>query len=308
MMGSKAGGILVSAPWVHENLSKVKVIDCSWHLPFVGRDSKSEHSKAHIPGARFFDIDEIKDQTRGDLPHMLPQPKFFGATMDRFGIGNSDHVVVYDSVGMGPACRVFWTFQAMGHTSVSVLNGGLPEWIACKYGTEAGDTTPPMLKPGSIPSKPQYKAHPVPSLVCDYTQVIGAIEKLKTSSGVSGPQIVDARPRGRFTGKEPEFRPGLESGHMPHAISVPSTEVVESPDPQNPHVQMLKSPDSIRKVFAAAGVDIHRPIVTTCGSGVTASVLYFALLNAGVDQHNMAVYDGSWTEYALNPHSEIVKD
>ncbi|KAJ1666123.1 hypothetical protein IW140_001850 [Coemansia sp. RSA 1813] len=302
-------GILVSAPWVHDNLSKVKVFDCSWYLPFMGRNSKEEFINAHVPGARFFDIDEIKDQTKGDLPHMLPQREFFGATMDRFGINNNDHVVVYDSAGVGPACRVFWTFQAMGHSNVSVLNGGFPEWAVCKYKTEAGDNTPPALKPDNTASKKaQYTAHPIDRLVCDYTQVVGNIEKLKASGGAEGLQIVDARPRGRFTGKEPEFRSGLSSGHMPYAISVPSTEVTESPDPKNPQVQMLKSPEKIRKLFSDAGVDLHHPIITTCGSGVTASVLYFALLHAGVSQCNLVVYDGSWTEYALNPHSEIVKD
>ncbi|KAJ2855348.1 hypothetical protein GGI22_004167 [Coemansia erecta] len=306
-MSSKSGSILVSAPWVHDNLSSIKILDCSWYLPFLGRDCKKEFSKAHVPGARFFDIDEIKDQTKSDLPHMIPQPEFFGATMDRFGIRNSDHVVVYDSAGVGPACRVFWTFQAMGHGNVSVLNGGLPEWVACKYRTESGDNTPPVLKPTTVPEA-QYKAHPVASLVCDYTQVVGAIEKLKASGGADGLQIVDARPHGRFTGKEPEFRPGLSSGHMPHSISVPATEVIELPDPANSSVQMLKSPDKIRRLFSDAGVDLHRPIITTCGSGVAASVLYFALLSAGVGQNNLAVYDGSWSEYALNPHSEIVKD
>ncbi|KAJ1728405.1 hypothetical protein LPJ61_004047 [Coemansia biformis] len=292
---------LVAAPWLHDNLRSVKVLDCSWHLPFLSRSAKGEFADAHIPGAQFFDIDTIKDYTKADLPHMLPPPELFGASMDKFGIGSDDHVVVYDTAGVGPACRVYWTFHAMGHERVSVLDGGLPAWVAQKYATEAGETQ-------ATQNKEKYAARPVGALVEDYTGIVRTIGELRTSSGARGTQIVDARPRDRFTGKAPEFRPGLSSGHMPHAISVPFTEVTEAADPASPQVQVLKSPAGIRKVFEEAGVDLGRPIVASCGSGVTASVLYFALLNAGVDRGNLAVYDGSWTEYALNPYSEIIKD
>ncbi|KAJ2350875.1 hypothetical protein IWW50_004393 [Coemansia erecta] len=292
---------LISAPWLHDNLRSVKVLDCSWYMPFMKRDTKQEFVDRHIPGAQFFDIDAIKDLSKADLPHMIPPPESFGLSMDKFGISNSDHVVVYDTAGVGPACRVFWTFRAMGHDKVSVLNGGLAAWSTKNYETEAGE-------PQVEHNKEKYVAHPVGQLLCDYTAVVKNIGELKASSGEHGKQIVDARPSGRFTGKEPEFRPGLSSGHMPHAISVPFTSVTEAADPTNPQVATLKSPEDIRKVFEAAGVNLDRPIITTCGSGVTASVLYFALLNAGVSEKNIAVYDGSWTEYALNPYSEIVKD
>ncbi|KAJ2014610.1 hypothetical protein GGI09_008886, partial [Coemansia sp. S100] len=293
---------LVSAPWLHDNLKSVKVLDCSWYLPFLNRNSKEEFAKSHIPGARFFGIDEIKDFSKTDLPHMLPLPEFFGASMDKLGISNDDHVIVYDTAGVGPACRVFWTLHAMGHDRVSVLDGGFPSWVAEKYEAEAGE--PQAKSPGSE----KYTAQPVSQLVCDYADVVGNIEELKVSGGTQGRQIVDARPNGRFTGRDPEFRPGLSSGHMPHAISVPFTEVTEASDPANPQVQKLKSPADIRRVFESRGVDLNRPIIASCGSGVTASVLYFALLNAGVSPRNLAVYDGSWTEYALNPYSEIIKD
>ncbi|KAJ2655935.1 hypothetical protein IW148_005830 [Coemansia sp. RSA 1199] len=292
---------LVSASWVHENLNKVKVLDCSWYLPFMKRDTKEEFVNAHIPGARFFDIDAVKDLSKPDLPHMLPPPASFGLSMDRFGISNNDHVVVYDTAGVGPACRVFWTFRAMGHDKVSVLNGGLLAWAALKYKTERGE-------PQTAHVEKKYVARVEDKLVCDYTDVVKNIGELKASSGANGRQIVDARPNDRFTGKAPEFRPGLSSGHMPHAISVPFTEVTEAADPRYPQVSTLKSPKDIRNVFTAAGVDLDRPIITTCGSGITASVLYFALLNAGVNEQNITLYDGSWTEYALNPYSEIVKD
>ncbi|KAJ2746032.1 hypothetical protein GGI20_001659, partial [Coemansia sp. BCRC 34301] len=294
---------LVSAPWLRDNLKSVKLLDCSWYLPFLNRDAKEEFGRARVPGAQFFGIDEIKDLSRADLPHMLPPPEFFGSSMDNFGIRNSDHVVVYDTAGVGPACRVFWTFHAMGHDKVSVLDGGLPSWVVAKYETESGE---PLAV--NAPSGERYVARPTSHLVCDYADVVGNIEQLKVSGGAQGRQIVDARPSGRFTGKDPEFRPGLSSGHMPHAISVPFTEVTEASDPANPQVQRLKSPEDIRRVFESRGVDLNRPIIASCGSGVTASVLYFALLNAGVSPRNLAVYDGSWTEYALNPHSEIVKD
>ncbi|KAJ2722134.1 hypothetical protein GGI07_003519 [Coemansia sp. Benny D115] len=306
---------LVSGHWLHENLSRVRVLDCSWHLPIAKRDAKSEFLEEHIPGSQFFDIDTVKDMARTDLPHMLPPPEFFATTMDRFRIANGDHVVVYDSSGVGPACRVFWTFHTMGHSRVSVLNGGLPAWKALGYKTEssqngppdgAGAHTLPSSDRGVEVGRVRYVAHPEKSLVSNYTDVVLNIEELKASDGAKGKQIVDARPHARFTGEAPEFRPGLSSGHMPKAINVPSTEMTKVDATTG--ANMLKSPEEIRHAFEAAGVDLHRPIITTCGSGVTASVLYFALLNAGVPQKELTLFDGSWTEYALNPYSEIIKD
>ncbi|KAJ2784410.1 hypothetical protein H4R18_001120 [Coemansia javaensis] len=302
-MHTSAGPVerLVTAEWLHSNLRGVKVLDCSWYLPSMNRDTKSEYADKHIPGAQFFDIDAIKDLTRPELPHMLPPPEAFGRAMDQFGIAASDHVVMYDTAGVGPACRVFWTFHAMGHGRVSVLDGGLPAWVARGYNVESGE-------PQVALSTERYAAHPIDALVVDYTGVTKVIGQLKASSGAEGAQIVDARPAARFAGTAPEPRPGLSSGHMPRAISVPFTEMTEAASPEAPQVQTLKTPAAIRSVFERAGVDLGRPIIASCGSGVTASVLYFALLNAGVDQKNLAVYDGSWSEYALNPYSEIVKN
>ncbi|KAJ2879795.1 hypothetical protein FB639_002996, partial [Coemansia asiatica] len=328
--------LLVSASWLHDHLNQVKVLDCSWHLPTVKRSASSEFAKAHIPTAQFFDIDEIKDLARADLPHMLPPPEFFAAAMDRFGIASNDHVVVYDTAGVGPACRVLWTFHAMGHNCVSVLNGGLPAWMAHGYKTEAGlsavtaadqatraahqekDSNVNTIRSRSSSScsndddvsarekLPLYTSQPKHDLVCSYTDIVGNIEQLKTSNGSKGCQIVDARPRMRFTGQAPEIRPGLSSGHMPYAVSVPSSEVVAmtqlEPSPYSDsnndvsnvtEVQVLKSPEQIRALFEAAGIDLDRPITTTCGSGVTAAILYFALLNAGVPQKNLTLFDGS---------------
>ncbi|KAJ1720686.1 hypothetical protein LPJ53_004701 [Coemansia erecta] len=293
---------LVSASWLHANLdssrSNVKVLDCSWHLPTANRSARTEYAKSHIPGAQFFDIDTVKDLSKGDLPHMLPPASFFGTSMDRYGITGSDHVVLYDTWGVGPACRVLWTFHAMGHDKVSVLNGGLAAWTREGYAVAKGESSE-----SQVGGQPVYHPHDDPLLVCSYVDVVGNIEQLK--SGKSDvKQIVDARPHSRFTGEAPEPRAGLSSGHMPHSVSVPATEmttVVEG-------VQVLKSPEEIRKVFEDRGVDLSRPIITSCGSGVTAAILYFALLNAGVPRELLTLYDGSWTEYALNPHSEIIKD
>ncbi|KAJ1954006.1 hypothetical protein EC988_002666, partial [Linderina pennispora] len=232
------------------------------------------------------------DLQKADLPHMLPTPEFFSRSMDLFGICNDDHVVVYDSAGVGPACRVFWTFQTLSHDRVSVLNGGLPGWTAKGYKTDSGPASPQPTA--------GYKAALIESLICEYDAVVKNIEQLKASGGKAGKQIVDARPNGRFTGREPEFRPGLSSGHMPYAINVPFIQVTNGSE--------LKSPDEIRKVFEDAGMNLEKPAILSCGSGVTASVLYFALLNAGVGRQTLSVYDGSWTEYGLNPKSEIIKD
>ncbi|KAJ1863878.1 hypothetical protein LPJ73_000401 [Coemansia sp. RSA 2703] len=293
---------LVSASQLHANLnsssSNVKVLDCSWHLPSANRSARAEFSESHIPGAQFFDIDGIKDLSKADLPHMLPPATFFGSSMDRFGISNSDHVVLYDTWGVGPACRVLWTFHAMGHEKVSVLNGGLAAWTKEGYTVTKGEPSD-----SHVGGQPVYQPNEDPLLVCSYADVVGNIEQLKSRKG-EGKQIVDARPHARFTGEAPEPRAGLSSGHMPNSISVPASEMTKMVD----GVQVLKSPEEIRKVFEDRGVDLSRPVITSCGSGVTAAILYFALLNAGVPRDMLTLYDGSWTEYALNPHSEIVKD
>lgn len=290
-----ASKLLVTAPWLRDNLRGVSILDCSWYLPTQNRNSQQEFIQRHIPGARFFDIDLIKDSTKTELPHMLPLPEYFGANMDKFGISRNSRVILYDtSGGIGPACRVLWTFHAMGHHDVSVLDGGMAQW---KYETEHGwpedQETPP---PGS-----RYVAEPIKELVSNYADIIGNIEQLKVSQGKQGRQLVDARPAGRFAGTDPEPRAGLSSGHMPYSFNVPFNEVTDKA------TDKLKQGAELRQLFEQKGIDLGRPITTTCGSGVTASVLYFALLNAGVSPQNLSVYDGSWTEYALNPHSEIVK-
>ncbi|KAI7853028.1 Rhodanese-like domain-containing protein [Circinella umbellata] len=275
---------LVSTSELASSLDKVKVLDGSWHMPNANRDAYQEYVQQHIPGARFFGIDEIKDTTV-DLPHMLPTPEVFAEAVGRLGISEKDQVVVYDSVGIFSATRVYWTFKVFGHQNVSVLNGGLAKWIKEGRATETGAP------------KITHTHYTVPTLnkqlVRDYNQVL---ENARQDGKLA--QVLDARPNPRFTGEAPEPRPGLSSGHMPGSISVPFNVVIEDG-------QLLDS-EKLRGVFESRGVDLDKEIVASCGSGITASTLYFALEQAGAK--NIAVYDGSWTEYADKKDSIIVKD
>lgn len=272
---------LVSTAWLHEHLEDpdVKVVDGTWFMPADQRDPWREYTLRHIPGAVFFDIDEIAD-TESHLPHMLPSPAKFASCVRALGIGDGSKIVVYDAKGVHSAARVWWTFRAMGHENVVVLDGGLPKWIAEGRPVESGE---PVLQ--ERPFTPRFTA----GLVRNKDQVLHAI-----TSGSE--QLVDARPANRFTGEAPEPRPGLRGGHMPGARSVPSSRVIA------PDGTMLPA-DALAQVFEAAGVNLDRPIVTTCGSGVTASMLALALARLG--RTRTAVYDGSWTEWGGLPDTPV---
>ncbi|KAL2915608.1 hypothetical protein HK105_204793 [Polyrhizophydium stewartii] len=277
-MLSKAPALI--APSALAALRTAVVLDGSWHMPATRRNAAAEFAARHIPGARFFDIDAVADRTT-TLPHMLPTPRVFAESVGRLGISDKDHVVIYDTAGVGPACRVYWTFRAFGHTQVSVLDGGLPRWTAEGRPTETGE---------AVIEARTYAEPGTPTLVRTYEDIVRAMTTRDA-------QIVDARPAGRFTGAEPEPRAGLRSGHMPTAVSVPSGRVV---DPATG--TMLPAAD-LAALFTSAGLDLARPIICTCGSGVTASVLFVALERAGA--RDVSVYDGSWTEYAGRPGSVI---
>ncbi|KAG0172687.1 hypothetical protein DFQ28_009665 [Apophysomyces sp. BC1034] len=281
-------GSLVSTTELESVLDQVKVLDGSWHMPNVNRDPHKEFLEKRVAGAQFFGIDEIKDTT-SDLPHMLPTPEKFAEAVEKLGISDQDQVVVYDSAGLFSACRVYWTFKAFGHKQVSVLNGGLPKWIREKRPIESG----PL-------SKVEHVKYSVPQLdtklVRDYQYVLQNA-KLSQTNASHAALVLDARPNPRFTGEAPEPRPGLSSGHMPGSISVPFGQVINEGE--------LLSDDELRQLFLSRGVDFDKEIVTSCGSGITASVLYFALERLGAK--NIAVYDGSWTEYADKKDSIIVK-
>lgn len=273
---------LVSTAWLAEHLDApdVRIIDASWYFPHEEKDPRAEYALAHIPGAVFFDIDEIADET-SDLPHMLPSPVKFASRMRKLGLGDGSRMVVYDQHGLRSAARVWWTFRAMGHEDVVVLDGGLPKWIA--EGRPIEDMIPP-------PRERHFTVRYTNDLVRDLNQVKRALESGRE-------QVVDARPPGRFTGEQPEPRAGLRGGHMPGARTLPAGSLL-APD------GTMKSADQLAADFAKAGVDIHKPVVATCGSGLTACIIALAMARLGHDR--TAVYDGSWTEWGGRDDTEVV--
>ena len=266
---------LVSTDWLEAHLRDpdLRILDASWFLPAMNRDAKAGYDAAHIPGARFFDIDEISD-TRSELPHMAPPVEKFISRMRAMGVGDGHQVVVYDQHSIFSAPRVWWTFKLMGKVDIAVLDGGLPKWLA--EGRETEDM-PPMLRDRHITV--QRQAH----LIKDVTQVAHA-------SKLGDHEIIDARPAARFTGAEAEARPGLRSGHIPGSRNVPWNTVLTG-------AGTLKSPEDLRAVFEAAGVDLAKPAILTCGSGISAAVLALALDRIG--HRNHALYDGSWAEWGM---------
>ncbi|MES2435465.1 MAG: 3-mercaptopyruvate sulfurtransferase [Pseudomonadota bacterium] len=266
---------LVSTAWLaaHKADPDLRLIDASWYLPDAGRNAKAEYAAAHIPGARFFDIDEITDH-RSTLPHMAPPPEKFISRLRAMGIGDGHQVVIYDGSGLFSAARVWWTFRLMGKTDVAVLDGGLPKWRA--EGREIEDM-PPIVRDRHMTVSRQNH------LVKDVTQVAHAAK-------LGEAEIIDARGAPRFKGEVPEPRPGLRSGHIPGAKNVPYSTLL-NPD------GTMKSPDALRSLFEAAGVNLSKPAITSCGSGVTAAILSLALERIG--HRNHALYDGSWAEWGM---------
>tara|TARA_R110002033_G_scaffold64568_3_gene115546 strand:- start:804 stop:1658 length:855 start_codon:yes stop_codon:yes gene_type:complete len=268
---------LVSTEWLAKHIKDpdLRILDASWYLPDAKRDPKAEYDAAHIPGARFFDIDDISD-ARSDLPHMAPPVEKFMSRMRAMGVGDGHQVVVYDGAGIMSAPRVWWLFRLMGHENVAVLDGGFPKWQA---EGRAVEDMPPVVKDRHLTVR--FQNH----LVRDVTQVSQA-------SKLGDAQIVDARSAARFRGDAPEPREGLRAGHIPGSRNVPFNTLLNDDN-------TLKSPTDSRAVFEAAGIDLSRPMITTCGSGITASVLALALERIGVDAWSL--YDGSWAEWGMFP-------
>ncbi|NPD19739.1 3-mercaptopyruvate sulfurtransferase [Alterinioella nitratireducens] len=264
---------LVCTDWLAAHLKDpdLRVIDASYYLPDMGRDAKAEYDAGHIPGARFFDIDEISDSASA-LPHMAPPIEKFMSRMRAMGVGDGHQVVVYDGVGLFSAARVWWLFKLMGKTDVAVLDGGLPKWRA--EGREIEDM-PPVVKDRHMTA--QRQAH----LVKDVTQVAAAAK-------LGDWQIVDARSPARFRGEEPEPREGLRAGHIPGSLNVHYATLLNEDG-------TLKRAADLRAAFEQAGVDLDRRIITTCGSGVTAAILFLGLELLG--HRDVALYDGSWSEW-----------
>ncbi|WP_333827121.1 3-mercaptopyruvate sulfurtransferase [Pararhodobacter sp.] len=274
---------LVSTEWLAAHLGDpdLRVLDGSWYMPDSGRDARAEYEAGHIPGARYFDIDEISDQ-RSSLPHMAPPPEKFISRMRALGVGDGHQVVVYDGMGIFSAARVWWLFKLMGKTDVAVLDGGLPKWKAENHPLE---DMPPVVRDRHITV--QRQSH----LVRDVAQVAAA-SKLKDW------QILDARAAARFRGEVPEPRPGLRAGHIPGSMNLPFMELLNADG-------TMKDLPALQAAFEGAGIDLARPVITTCGSGVTAAVLSLALERLGHNRH--ALYDGSWSEWGMYPDLAVEK-
>jgi thiosulfate/3-mercaptopyruvate sulfurtransferase len=265
---------IVETDWLaaHLDAPDLIIFDGSWHLPTSGRNAKAEYLAEHIPGALFFDIDDLSDE-KSTLPHMLPSTVKFASRMKKMGVGDGMRIVIYDSYGLFSAARVWWTFRAMGHKDVAVLNGGLKKWKAEGRPLEDG---PPV---------PRTARHWTPLL---NNELIRDLSDMKSYVEKQNMQIVDARPSGRFEGKDPEPRPGLRQGHIPGSKNVPSASILNADG-------TLRSKEELATLFAGAGIDTSEPVVATCGSGVTAAMLALALAVLG--QTNAAVYDGAWAEW-----------
>jgi thiosulfate/3-mercaptopyruvate sulfurtransferase len=263
---------LVSTEWLAQRLSAADtvVVDGSFYLPALKRDAAAEYLAGHIPGAVRFDIDAIADHSN-PLPHMLPDPEQFAREAGALGIADDDTIVVYDGVGLGGAPRVWWTFRTFGADKVFILDGGLPKWKA--------EGRP--LQTGQVKREPRtFNARFNAAVVAGVTDVQRALADKSA-------QVVDARPADRFRGEAAEPRPGLRSGHMPGALNVPSTDLAQN--------GRLVAPERIKELFTAAGVDLTQPVITSCGSGVTAATLWFAL--DAIGKKPRALYDGSWSEW-----------
>ncbi|MET0742913.1 MAG: 3-mercaptopyruvate sulfurtransferase [Microvirga sp.] len=265
--------IFVTTAWLQEHLRDpgLVVVDGSWYLPTEKRDPQAEYQAAHIPGAVRFDIDAIRDLS-SSLPHMLPKPEAFAKTVGRLGIANDSRIVVYDGAGLFSAPRVRWMLQIYGARDVSLLDGGFPAWRQEGRPVEAGDPPPRPAR--------TFTAAFDPARVAGTQDVQAALDKADA-------QVVDARPGDRFRGEAPEPRPGVRSGHIPGSLSLPFGEIVQD--------GRLRDKDAVLEALTAAGIDPDQPIITTCGSGVSAAIIAVALETAG---HPVkAIYDGSWAEW-----------
>ncbi len=268
---------VVSTDWLASHLKDpdLRVLDGTMFMAAEGRDARAEYDAAHIPGARFFDIDDISD-SRSELPHMAPPVEKFMSRLRAMGVGDGHQVVVYDAKGLFSAARVWWLFRLMGQDNIAVLDGGFPKWQA--EGREIEDL-PPMIRDRHMTVRRQNQ------MVKDVTQVSAA-------SKLGDYEILDARSATRFRGEAPEPRPGLRGGHIPGSKNVPYTDLLNAD-------MTMKDRDAQRAVFAAAGVDMAKPVITTCGTGVTAAIISLALERIGKLDH--ALYDGSWTEWGAFP-------
>jgi thiosulfate/3-mercaptopyruvate sulfurtransferase len=266
---------LVSTQWLAGHLGEpdLIVVDSSWHMPASGRSGREEYLRAHIPGARFLDIDAVSDRDH-PAPHMLPSVADFGAAMEQLGVGRDDRIVVYDNSPTRTAARGWFMLRHFGADKVAILDGGLQKWVAEGHPTESGEPAP---------RRARFDAAARPSEVVTKQQIL---------AGGTGAPLLDARGKGRFEGSEPDPRPGVAPGHIPGARNLPFSALYREDG-------RFQSVDEIRRLFADARIDPSRPFVASCGSGVTANALIFAAHLLGGDSARL--YDGSWSEWGADP-------
>ena len=281
-MSNATNSPLVTAEWLAERLDTpdLVVLDATFFLPNQSRNAREDYLHAHIPGAHFFDIDVIADHAT-DLPHMLPTAAAFATAAGQFGIEEFTTVVVYDNNSFMAAARAWWTFRVFDHAHVLVLDGGLARWKSLGLPTRSGPES----------------AHPHPGQATLHPGLVRSFDQMRDLLGHPEAQILDARPPGRFNGAEPEPRPGLRSGHMPGSRNLFFKRLIDE------QTQCLKPAEALVREFASAGIDIDKPVVTTCGSGVTAAILALGLYVAGNEY--AAVYDGSWSEWGQRQDAPV---
>ena len=274
---------IVETDWLesHINNPSIAILDATWHLPNLNQNAYQDYKSGHIPKAIFFDIDTHAD-SNSDLPHMLPNADQFSKSVYQLGLSNHQHIIIYDTYGLFSAARVWWMFKIFGHDNVSILNGGLKKW---KSENRSIEKTAPIPKPASKMFNTIFNS----KMVVDLFDVQVNLDNQKA-------QIIDARALDRFLGRAPEPRKELRRGHIPHSINIPFNHLVH-PD------GTLKPKDDIHHILTKAGYNPAQPVIATCGSGITACVIAFALYVIG--KTDVAIYDGSWAEWGRHPTTTI---